>query len=209
MNTHTHKCMPCACVCVRADGSSYQHAIRQLLDCPAITADFTPTSEGGREAGNRRPSDKWVSRVAQCGRPVRRGLRGGLTSVVCCLGLRVHTTTHRRTPPETKTSTFDLRVDYVLPSRCGPGSRRAVASLASASGGADAGPIASSRLRCHHHLAHIAGACRDLTVEGGAVFWPVKAQVPESTWVLASDHRPVFLDVRVCGGGDGPALASS
>lgn len=25
---------------------------------------------------------------------------------------------HCRTPPETKTSTFDLRVDYILPSRC-------------------------------------------------------------------------------------------
>ncbi|KAF8071137.1 hypothetical protein HT031_001219 [Scenedesmus sp. PABB004] len=60
------------------DGASHRHAIRQLLDCPAVSAGFTPTSPGGREAGNRRRGD--------------------------------------RTPPETKTSDFDLRVDYVLPS---------------------------------------------------------------------------------------------
>lgn len=43
-----------------ADGNSYQHAIMQLLDCCNITAEFTPTSEGGKEAGNRRPTDRSV-----------------------------------------------------------------------------------------------------------------------------------------------------
>eukprot|EP00775_Hariotina_reticulata_P012942 gene12942-13070_t len=61
------------------DGESYHHAIRQLLECPCINASYVPASEGGREAGNRRQTDK--------------------------------------TPPETKTSSFDLRVDYILPSR--------------------------------------------------------------------------------------------
>jgi hypothetical protein len=40
------------------DGNSYQHAIRQLLDCPRVTAAFTPQSEGGREAGNRHAGDR-------------------------------------------------------------------------------------------------------------------------------------------------------
>lgn len=70
---------------------------------------------------------------------------------------KTHAATTPRTPPETKTSTFDLRVDYILPSRS-PG----------------------------------------LDVVGGGVFWPVRSQQPQVTWVTASDHRPVFMDVRVC-----------
>lgn len=61
------------------DGSSYPGAIQQLLNCCKVNSSFVPTSEGGREAGNKHRGD--------------------------------------RTPPETKTSSFDLRVDYVLPSR--------------------------------------------------------------------------------------------
>ncbi|WIA11987.1 hypothetical protein OEZ85_012068 [Tetradesmus obliquus] len=56
-----------------------QPAIDQLLGCCQVNAGFVPTSEGGRQAGNRHPWDE--------------------------------------TPAETKTSSFDLRVDYVLPSR--------------------------------------------------------------------------------------------
>jgi hypothetical protein len=45
-------------VFARADGNSYQHAINQLLQCCNITADFTPVSEGGKQAGNRRRTDR-------------------------------------------------------------------------------------------------------------------------------------------------------
>jgi hypothetical protein len=62
------------------DGQSYNHAIRQLLECPRVNSTYVPISEGGREAGNKRPTDI--------------------------------------TPPEAKTSSFNLRVDYILPSRC-------------------------------------------------------------------------------------------
>lgn len=48
--------------------------------------------------------------------------------------------------------------------------------------------------------------CRDLKVQGGAVFWPVRAQMPEAGWIHASDHRPVYLDVEVCADA-GPAAA--
>ena len=69
-----------------ADGASEDHAIQQLLQCSAINASFTSTSEGGKARGNRKPADV--------------------------------------TPPETKTSDFDLRVDSVLPSRYGEGKGR-------------------------------------------------------------------------------------
>lgn len=52
----------------------------------------------------------------------------------------------------------------------------------------------------------VLGLCRDLKVQGGAVFWPTKAQQPEAEWIGASDHRAVYLDVEVCGGADGAAV---
>lgn len=142
-----------------ADGASLDHAINQLLHSPAVSAGFVPTSEGGREAGNK-PGDS--------------------------------------TPPETKTSSFDLRVDYVLPSRCDGLRRR--------------GTVCVVLVRAE--MPPPPPCCRDLRVKGGAVWWPVRAD-PLSQLLEASDHRPVFLDVAVPvsavageqGGGGGASAA--
>ena len=39
---------------------------------------------------------------------------------------------------------------------------------------------------------------RDLAVLGGAVFWPVQSD-PLSALLECSDHRPVYLDIRIIG----------
>eukprot|EP00775_Hariotina_reticulata_P007917 gene7917-8113_t len=62
---------------------------------------------------------------------------------------------NNKTDPASKTSSFGLRVDYVVPSR-------------------------------------------NLPILGGAVWWPVRAD-PLSGLLRASDHRPVYVDVNVCG----------
>lgn len=51
-------CLLGAGCCWPADGSAYKHAIQQLLGCCNITAEFTPVSDGGKEAGNKRPTDR-------------------------------------------------------------------------------------------------------------------------------------------------------